>query len=160
MSNSRMKLLLFPGDFYRGRGADRGGILFGGRRVAKKLEPGLQSQVLRSLDMGSKNLKTLKRLDPANEPEYRAEFDEIQNLSKIYAQPQFVKSSILGSLKIYFGLGLLAAALAAVGVATLLGPTDQPFLRGRHQGAPGSPGKGSLSRADVLLAGNGQGART
>jgi nitrogen fixation/metabolism regulation signal transduction histidine kinase len=65
-------------------------------------------------------LKTLKSVDPGHEREYREEFEEIQNLKRIYSQPQWVKSTILGSLKIYFGLGLAGAVLVALSVAAIL----------------------------------------
>ena len=121
MSNSRMKLLLFLAIFIVAAVPIAAAFYLVDDALQKSLNLGFNTQVLRSLDAESRNLKTLKRLDPVNEPGYRAEFDEVQNLSKIYAQPQLVKRSILGSLKIYVGLGLLTSALAAVGVATLLG---------------------------------------
>ena len=121
MSDRRMKLLLFSAIFIVAAVPIAAAFYLVDDALQRSLNLGFNPQVLHSLDMGAKNLKTLKRIDPANEPEYRAEFDEIQNLTKIYAQPQLVKRNILGSLKIYFGLGLLAAALAAVGVASLLG---------------------------------------
>jgi len=121
VSDRRMKLLLFSAIFIVAAVPIAAAFYLVDDALQRSLNLGFNPQVLHSLDMGAKNLKTLKRIDPANEPEYRAEFDEIQNLTKIYAQPQLVKRNILGSLKIYFGLGLLAAALAAVGVASLLG---------------------------------------
>ena len=121
MSDRQMKLLLFSAIFIVAAVPIAAAFYLVDDALQRSLNLGFNPQVLRSLDVGAKNLKTLKRIDPVNEPEYRAEFDEIQDLTKVYAQPQFVKRSILGSLKTYFGLGLLAAALAAVGVATLLG---------------------------------------
>jgi signal transduction histidine kinase len=116
-----MKLLLFSAIFIVAAVPIAAAFYLVDDALQRSLNLGFNPQIMRSLDSGTKNLKTLKRIDPVNEPEYRAEFDENQNLTKIYAQPQLVKRSILGSLKIYFGLGLLAAALAAVGVAILLG---------------------------------------
>lgn len=121
MSKRRMKLLLFSAIFMVAALPIAAAFYLVDDALQKSLNLGFNPEVLRSLDMGARNLKTLKRIDPVNEPEYRAQFDEIQNLAKIYSQPRLIKSSILGSLKIYFGLGLLTAALAAVGVATLLG---------------------------------------
>jgi signal transduction histidine kinase len=115
-----MKLLLFSAIFIVAAVPISAAFYLADDALQRGLNLGFNPQVLRSLDMGAKNLKTLKRIDPVNEPEYRAEFDEIQRLSEIYAQPQLIKGSLLGPLKIYFGLGLLAAGLAAVSVATLL----------------------------------------
>src|SRR6202035_577268 len=56
----------------------------------------------------------------ANESHYRAQFEEIQDLKRVYEQPRWVKGTILGSLKIYFGSGLAAAVLLSVCVAALL----------------------------------------
>jgi signal transduction histidine kinase len=121
MSDRRMKLLLFSAIFIVAAVPIAAAFFLVDDALQRSLNLGFNSQVLRTLEMGGKNLKTLKAIDPVNEPEYRAQFDEIQGLRKIYAQPQLVKQSILGSLKIYFGTGLLAAAFVAVGVATLLG---------------------------------------
>jgi signal transduction histidine kinase len=116
-----MKLLLFSAIFIVAAVPIAAAFYLVDDALQRSLDLGFNPQVVRSLDVAAKNLKTLKRIDPVNESEYRAEFDEIQDLTRIYAQPQLIKHSILGSLKIYFGLGLLTAALAAVGVATLLG---------------------------------------
>src|ERR1700733_4564764 len=115
MSQRRMKLLLFSAIFMVAAVPIAAAFYLVDDALQKSLNLGFNPQVLRSLDMGARNLKTLKRIDPVNEPEYRAQFDEIQNLTKIYSQPQLIKSSILGSLKIYFGVGLLTAAPTAVG---------------------------------------------
>jgi len=115
-----MKLLLFLAIFIVAAVPIAAAFYLVDDALQRSLNLGFNPQVLRSLDMGAKNLKTLKRIDPIDEAEYRAQFDEIQRLMEIYAQPQLIKRSILGPLKIYFGLGLLTAALTAVGVATLL----------------------------------------
>ncbi|MGO9992769.1 MAG: sensor histidine kinase [Steroidobacteraceae bacterium] len=88
--------------------------------LQRSLNLGFNPQVVRSLDIGAQNLKTLKSVDSGHEREYREEFEEIQNLKRIYSQPQWVKSTILGSLKIYFGLGLAGAVLVALSVAVIL----------------------------------------
>lgn len=115
-----MKLLLFSAIFIVAAVPIAAAFYLVDDALQRSLNLGFNPQVLRSLDMGVKNLKTLKRIDPVNEAEYRAQFDEIQRLTEIYAQPHLIRRSILGPLKIYFGLGLLTAALTAIGVATLL----------------------------------------
>jgi signal transduction histidine kinase len=121
MSDSRMKLLLFLAIFVVCVVPIAAAFYLVDDALQRSLNLGFNPQIVRSLDIAAKNLKTLKSIDAVNGPEYRAEFEAVQNLTRIYAQPQLVKSSILGSLKIYFGLGLVAALLVAVGVATLLG---------------------------------------
>ncbi|MGB6309626.1 MAG: ATP-binding protein [Steroidobacteraceae bacterium] len=121
MRDSRVKLLLFSAIFIAAAVPIAAAFYLAGDALQRSLNLGFNSQIERSLEMGSKNLKTLKRIDPSNEAQYRAEFAEIQNLTNVYAQPQLVKHSVLGSLKIYFGAGLLSAAVGAVGIATLLG---------------------------------------
>ncbi len=88
--------------------------------LQRSLNLGFNPQVVRSLDIGAQNLKTLKTVDSGREGEYRQEFEEIQNLKRIYSQPQWVKSTILGSLKIYFGLGLAGAVFVALTMAAIL----------------------------------------
>ncbi len=84
------------------------------------LNLGFNPQVVRSLDHASDNLRRLGRLDPANSTGYRTQFDEVEQLKQVYSEPEFVKQQILGSLKLYFGLGLGAAVLLSVALATLL----------------------------------------
>jgi signal transduction histidine kinase len=121
MSDSRMKLLLFLTIFIVCALPIAAAFYWVDDALQRSLNLGFNPQIVHSLDMGAKNLKTLKSLDPANEREYRMEFEEIQNLTQVYAQPQWVKSSILASLKSYFGLGLLGAVLVSLAVAALLG---------------------------------------
>jgi signal transduction histidine kinase len=88
--------------------------------LQRSLNLGFNPQVVRAMEVSAQNLKTLKSADPGHAREYREEFEEIQSLKRIYAQPQWVKSSILGSLKIYFGLGLAGAVLVSLLVAAFL----------------------------------------
>jgi signal transduction histidine kinase len=121
MTDSRMKLLLFLTIFVVCAVPIAAAFYLADDALQRSLNLGFNPQIVRALDIGAKNLKTLKRMDAANEQEYRAEFEEIQNLTQVYAQPQWVKGSILASLKIYFGLGLVAAVLVSLAVAALLG---------------------------------------
>jgi signal transduction histidine kinase len=84
------------------------------------LNLGFNPQVVRALDHTSENLRTLNRLDPANTDRYREQFDEVQELKQVYSEPEFVKQRILGSMKLYFGLGLGVAVLLSVVLASLL----------------------------------------
>lgn len=84
------------------------------------LNLGFNPQVVRALERSADNLRALGRLDGEHAAEYRAQFDEVQELKQIYSEPEFVKQRLRSSLKLYFGMGLGAAMLLAVGVATLL----------------------------------------
>ena len=84
------------------------------------LDLGFNPQVVRSLENSSDNLRTLGRLDEPNRGRYRAQFDEVEELKQVYSNPQLVKQSILDSLRWYFALGLGAAMLLSIGIATLL----------------------------------------
>ena len=121
MSDSRMKLLLFLAIFVVCAIPMTAAFYLADDTLQRSLNLGFNPQIVRSLDTGAKNLKTLKRVDPANSPEYRTEFEEIESLRQVYARPQWVKSRILASLTIYFGLGLLASVAASLGLAALLG---------------------------------------
>jgi len=121
MTDSRMKLLLFLAIFVVCAVPIAAAFYLADDALQRSLNLGFNPQIVRSLDISARNLKTLKRMDPTNALEYRAEFEEIQDLTRVYAQPQWVKSSILASLKIYFGLGLVATVLVSLSVAGLLG---------------------------------------
>ncbi len=84
------------------------------------LNLGFNQQIVRTLENSSANLRTLGQLDAANRARYRAQFDEVEELKQVYSDPQFLKQRILDSLRIYFGLGLGAAVLLSIGVASLL----------------------------------------
>jgi len=84
------------------------------------LDLGFNPQMVRTLDHASENLRTLGRLDPEQRATYRAQFDEVEELKHVYSDPELVKQSILESLRLYFGVGLGAALLLSIAVATLL----------------------------------------
>jgi signal transduction histidine kinase len=84
------------------------------------LNLGFNPQIAQALEIGSRNLKTLKSLDPTRQSQYREEFETTENLQHVYSQSTWVKDSILGSLEIYFGLGVAIAVMLSVIVATLL----------------------------------------
>jgi signal transduction histidine kinase len=94
---------------------------FANRALQTSLNLGFNPQIVQALESGAANLKILKNLDPAHRERYRGEFEAVENLHRIYAQPEWVKRTILGSLEIYFGAGLAAAVLLSVPIATLLG---------------------------------------
>jgi signal transduction histidine kinase len=96
-------------------------LYFVDQALQTSLNLGFNPQILRALESGSANLKTLKNLDPGHAGEYREQFEAIESLQRVYARPQWVKERILGSLEIYFGAGLAAAVLLSVVVAALLG---------------------------------------
>ncbi len=129
MSDSQMKLLLFLAIFVVCAVPMAAAFYLVDDALQRSLNLGFNPEVVRSLDSSAQNLKTLKKLDAANERRYRAEFEDIENLSRVYAQPHWVKGSILGSLKIYFGLGLLCAVLVSVGVAVFRSTGRDPEKR-------------------------------
>jgi signal transduction histidine kinase len=84
------------------------------------LDLGFNRQIVQVLENDSRNLKTLKNVDPIGQERYREQFNEVEELRHIYANPELVKSSIRNSLTIYFGVGLVAAVLLSVLLATVL----------------------------------------
>jgi signal transduction histidine kinase len=93
------------------------------------LNLGFNAQIMRTLDIGSRSLKSLKSLDPAHEVEYRREFEEISDLRNIYSRPEWVKHNILQSLEIYFAVGSVSAVALALIVAALLGKSVSRIYR-------------------------------
>lgn len=90
------------------------------RAVATSLDLGFNGSVMRALEDSSHNLKTLKRLDPQQQERYREEFEAVERLQRVYSDPGTLKSEVLDSLRIYFGLGLVAAVLLSMLLAMLL----------------------------------------
>jgi hypothetical protein len=83
------------------------------------LNLGFNPQIVRTLENSSDNLRTLGRLDEANRAQYRAQFDEVEELKQVYSDPLFLKQRLLDSLQLYFGVGLGVVVLLWWG-ATLL----------------------------------------
>src|SRR5882724_12075830 len=88
--------------------------------LGTSLDLGFNPSIVRALDTSSRNLKTLKRLDPDEEVNYRNEFESVERLRRVYSSPELVKTGILTSLRIYFGLGVAAAVMLSVLLALLL----------------------------------------
>src|SRR5215469_11167454 len=93
---------------------------FADRALQTSLDLGLNQPILHTLQNSAENLKALKTLDPAQQDRYRGQFESVERLIRIYSSPQRLKAGLLDSLKIYFGLGLIAAVLLSVLLAALL----------------------------------------
>jgi signal transduction histidine kinase len=90
------------------------------RAAATSLDLGFNGSVRHALEDSSHNLKALKRLDPQQQEQYREEFAAVERLQRVYSDPGTLKSEVLDSLRIYFGLGLVAAVLLSMLFAMLL----------------------------------------
>jgi len=88
--------------------------------VQTSLNLGFNSSVVQALDVSSRNLKTLKRLDPDQQVRYREQFEAVERLQQVYADPGLIKTDVLESLRIFFGIGLVAAVLLSMLLAVLL----------------------------------------
>ena len=84
------------------------------------LNLGFNAPIVQALEDAAANLRTLGKLDQANRDDYRAQFEGVDNLKQVYSNPELIKSSLENSLKVYFGVGLVATLLLAVTVATFL----------------------------------------
>ncbi|HVW69236.1 MAG TPA: ATP-binding protein [Steroidobacteraceae bacterium] len=88
--------------------------------VRTSLDLGFNPSVVHALDDSARNLKTLKRLDPQEQSHYRQQFESVERLQQVYSDPGTLKAGVLESLRIYFGLGLLAATVLSILLAMLL----------------------------------------
>ncbi len=84
------------------------------------LRLGFNAEVVQVLEHSSSNLRTLGKLDPSHEEQYRSQFEDVERLKRIYLAPQLVSERIEKSLKTYFALVLGIAVLASLAVATFL----------------------------------------
>lgn len=90
------------------------------RSLQTSLNLGFNPQMVNVLEKAAENLKTLRRLDPEHSEDYRKQFAQIADLQHVYTNPELVKGTLLDSLTIYFGVGLAAAVLLSIAVATFL----------------------------------------
>ena len=84
------------------------------------LDLGFNPQIVRALEDSSTNLRTLARLDPENRERYRVQFEHVEELARVYSEPELVKQGVLKSLRVYFGLGFCVVLLLSIAVAALL----------------------------------------
>ena len=95
-------------------------LYFVDRALQTSLDLGFNREVVAALDDSSQNLRRLKTLDASSEEIYREQFAGLERLRQVYAEPELLKSNLLGSLKIYFAIGVLAAIALATAVAFYL----------------------------------------
>ena len=88
--------------------------------VETSLDLGFNRPVVQALEASSRNLKTLKRLDPGGESDYRRQFEAVRRLEEVYSDPGPLRAEVLESLRIFFGLGLIAAVVLSMLLAMLL----------------------------------------
>jgi len=97
-----------------------GAFYFMDRALQTSLNLGFNAQVVQALEDESRNLRTLRDLDPAQRDLYRRQFEQVEELRQVYARPEVVKEKVLGSLKTYFAVGVVATLLLAVALAALV----------------------------------------
>ncbi len=88
--------------------------------VETSLDLGFNRSVVQALEDSSRNLKTLKRLDPGSAERYRRQFAAVERLARVYSDPGTLKGEVLDSLRIFFGVGLVAAVVLSMLLAILL----------------------------------------
>jgi len=120
MNDRRIKTLLFLTIFVMTVLPLAATFYFLDHVLGTSLDLGFNQPIVQALNAGSLNLKTLKRLDPAQQDRYREQFEAVERLKRVYSSPDLVKAGILASLRIYFGLGVAAAVLLSVLLAILL----------------------------------------
>lgn len=120
VSDRNIKLLLFLTVLVVSMLPLLAAMYFLDRSLQTSLNLGFNPHISRVLEDSSQNLLTLRSLDPARQVEYREQFDTIEQLRHVYADPALVRRSVLESLRIYFALGLVAAVAFSVLVAALL----------------------------------------
>jgi nitrogen fixation/metabolism regulation signal transduction histidine kinase len=120
MSDRRIKLLLFLTILVVSALPLLAAFYFLDRSLQTSLSLGFNPQIAAVLEDGSRNLLVLKSLDPERQAEYRKQFESIEELRHVYADPALIRNSILDSLRIYFGLGLVASVVFSLVVAGAL----------------------------------------
>jgi signal transduction histidine kinase len=90
------------------------------RALQTSLNLGFNPQVMQALEDESQNLRTLRDLDPARRDLYRSQFEQVEELRQVYSRPELVKEKVLGSLKTYFAIGVVATLLLAVALAAFM----------------------------------------
>jgi signal transduction histidine kinase len=95
-------------------------LYFMDRALQTSLNLGFNAQIMQALEDESRNLRTLRDLDPAQRDVYRRQFEQVEELRQVYSGPELVKEKVLGSLKTYFAIGVVASLLLAAALAALM----------------------------------------
>ncbi len=95
-------------------------LYFMDRALQTSLNLGFNAQIMQALEDESRNLRTLRDLDPAQRDLYRRQFEQVEELRQVYSGSELVKEKVLGSLKTYFAVGVVATLLLAVALAALV----------------------------------------
>lgn len=90
------------------------------RALQTSLNLGFNAQITQALENESRNLRTLRDLDPDHRDLYRQQFVQVEELRQIYSGPALLKEKVLGSLKTYFAIGVVATLLLAVALAAFV----------------------------------------
>ncbi|MGZ5278662.1 MAG: sensor histidine kinase [Pseudobdellovibrionaceae bacterium] len=120
MKNNKVQWYLFSTLFVMTLLPFLSSLYFLDQSLNTSLNLGFNSSVTRALELSSSNLKELKKYNPQHEEKYRQQFQEITELSDIYSNPEQIKNTVLGSLKLYFLLGLAFSVLLSLIVASTL----------------------------------------
>jgi hypothetical protein len=94
MRNSNIKALLFLSILVIRVLPMLAAVYFLNRALQTRLDLGFTPQIVQELENSARNLKTLRRVDPQNEAQYREQFHRIDELRQVYANPELVKSRI------------------------------------------------------------------
>jgi signal transduction histidine kinase len=120
MSDRKVKLLLFLSTLIVSVLPLLAALYLLDRSLQTSLNLGFNPQVTAALEDSSRNLLALKSFDPGRQSEYRQQFERIERLRHVYAQPELIRRSVRDSLVIYFGLGLTASVAFSVLLAAFL----------------------------------------
>lgn len=120
MRDKQVKILLFLAILVMTVLPMMAALYFLDRSLQTSLDLGFNPHIVRVLDDEARNLKTLRGLDPSHQEEYRAQFERVDELRQVYGNRTLVTEGIRGSLTIYFGVGLIAAVLLSILLATFL----------------------------------------
>jgi signal transduction histidine kinase len=120
MTENKVRALLISAILVMSTVPPLGAFYFLDAAVQTSLNLGFNNRIERGLDIASGSLKALKKLDPKNEQLYRRQFEDVEDLQHIYAQPEWLKAQILGPIRVYFGIGLAALVLLAAIIASAL----------------------------------------
>jgi signal transduction histidine kinase len=120
MTDRRVAVLLFLAIVVATLAPLVASFYFMDRALQTSLNLGFNSQVMHALEDESRNLRTLRDLDPARRDLYRRQFEQVEELRQVYSRPELVKEKVLGSLKTYFAIGVVATLLLAVALAAFM----------------------------------------
>lgn len=120
MTIAKVRLLLFSTIVIMAFGPLAGSFYYLNNVIDTALGLGFNQQIPQVLSASAGRLRELRQYAPEQAEIYRTEFDNIERLRQVYSNSELVRENVVGSLNIYFALGVAGALVLSILLAVII----------------------------------------